>query len=92
MMVNPSVRRLRIKKTDGTRLVLAVNLNPEPILRLSLRIPKGRTVEVLSANGDWKRVEGRREGAFMLLPIPVGFYETVVVRLLGINSDCKKKI
>ena len=71
------------EKADGTRLVLAVNLNPEPIRRLSLRIPKGRTVEVLSANGDWKRVEGRREGVFMLLPVPVGFYEAVVVRVRG---------
>ena len=70
-------------KADGTRLVMAVNLNSEPIRRLSLRIPEGRTVEVMSANGAWTRVEGEREGDFLLLPVPVGFYETVVVRCRG---------
>ena len=70
----------RMKK-DGGRLVMVVNLNPEPVRRLSLRIPEGRSVEVLSPTGGWNRVEGVRDGAFLQLPIPVGYYETVVVRI-----------
>lgn len=68
-------------KGDGGRLVMVVNLNPEPVRKLSLRIPEGRSVEVLSPTGAWCRVEGTRDGVFLLLPIPVGYYETVVVRI-----------
>jgi len=65
----------------GGRLVMAVNLNPEPVRRLSLRIPEGRSVEVLAPDGVWRRVEGVREGDFLLLPVSVDFYQTVVVRI-----------
>lgn len=69
------------EKPDGTRLVMAVNLNSEPVRRLSLRIPEGRSVAVLSSDGTWRPVSGTREGEFLLLSVPVGFYEAIVVRI-----------
>ena len=68
-------------RSDGVRFVLAVNLSSDPIRELSLRIPPGETVERLCANGSWEKVVGTRDGAFLRLPIPIAFYEAVVVRV-----------
>lgn len=70
-------------KPDGTRLVLAVNLNPDPISRLSLRLPGGPVVDVLSADGKWRRAETARRGEFVEVALQLGFYETGVVRISG---------
>ena len=74
-------------KADGERLVMVVNLNPEPVRRLSLRIPEGRAVDVLAPDGAWRRVTGTRDGAFLLLPVSVGFYETIVVRIANTHKE-----
>ena len=56
---------------DGTRYVLAVNLNSEPIEDLKMRVPEGARTEVLSPNGEWTSAE----------KIPLGFYEAPVLRI-----------
>ena len=76
---NPAVR----VKPDGTRLVLAVNLNSDPISRLSLRLSGDPVVEVLSADGKWRRVETSRRGEFVDVALQLGFYEAGVVRISG---------
>ena len=69
-------------RADGARLVLAVNLNSDPIERLSLRLPSGASVEALSADGRWRPVAGAAHGGFTDLDVPLGFYEAGVVRIL----------
>ena len=68
-------------RTDGTRLVLAVNLNSDPIERLSLRLPSDSSVEALSADGTWRPVASVSHGVFTDLDLPLGFYEAGVVRI-----------
>ena len=58
---------------DGTRLVLAVNLNPEPICDLKMRVPPGSKVDVLSPKGEWIPA-GR---------VPLDFYEAAVLRIMS---------
>ena len=70
-------------KPDGTRLVLAVNLNPDPISRLSLRFAGDPVVDVLSTGGEWRRAETSRRGEFVEVALPLGFYEAGVVRISG---------
>lgn len=60
------------RKPDGTRLVLATNLNSEPIRNLRLRLPEGSQIERMMPDGSWKDVASG---------IAVGFYETAVLRI-----------
>ena len=66
---------------DGTRVILAVNLNSDPIAKLSLRLPPGSSVEALSADGTWRLVASVARGGFTDLDLPLGFYEAGVVRV-----------
>ena len=59
------------RTADGTRFVLAVNLNPEPISDLKMRVPSDAKVEVLSPDGAWIRA-GK---------VSLGFYESAVLRI-----------
>ena len=68
-------------KLDGTRLVLAVNLNSDPISRLSLRMDGDPVVETLSADGKWLRSQPSRRGEFVDIALQLGFYEAGVVRI-----------
>jgi hypothetical protein len=67
--------------TTDARYVLAVNLNPEPIGRLSLRLEDGCRVRRLDDAGIWRPVVQTRCGVFAELDVPVGFYETVVLKI-----------
>ena len=40
-------------------------------------------VEVLSADGKWRRAETARRGEFVEVALQLGFYETGVVRISG---------
>lgn len=68
-------------KPDGTRLVMVVNLNSDPISRLSLRLAGDPVVEVLSSDGKWRMVETSRRGEFVDIALQLGFYEAGVVRI-----------
>jgi len=59
------------RAADGSQLVLAVNLNSEPIENLRLRLPQGAKVERLTENGAWCAAE----------KVPLGFYEAVALRV-----------
>jgi len=74
-------------KPDGTRLVLAVNLNSDPISRLSLRLAGNPVVEALSADGKWRRAETSRRGEFIDVVLPLGFYEAGVVRTAHVAPE-----
>ena len=66
---------------EGGSLVLAVNLNSEPISALRLRAPQAKSVSVLAPNGEWRQVEFERDGEFAVLPVPLAFYEAKVVKV-----------
>jgi len=68
-------------KPDGTRLVLAVNLNSDPISQLSLRLAGDPVVEVLSSDGQWRRAETSRRGEFVDIALQLGFYEAGIMRI-----------
>ena len=74
-------------KPDGTRIILAVNLNSDPISRLSLRLAGDPVVEALSADGKWRRAETSRCGEFVDFAMQLGFYEAGVVRVSARPAD-----
>ena len=59
------------RSADGTRIVLAVNLNSEPIENLRLRVPAGKKVERLADDGSWA----------VPATNSLGFYEVAVFRI-----------
>ena len=68
-------------KPDGTVLVMAENVNTEPIDRLSLRLPEGTwRAELLADDGSWQAVQGTRRGEFTDFPVPIAYYATAVLR------------
>ena len=69
------------RKAADTRYVLAVNMNSEPIRRLSVRLGDGRSVWCLDSAGAWRPVEFVRRGVFAELDVPVGFYEAAVLKI-----------
>lgn len=69
------------KKRDGAYLVMAENVNAEPIERLSLRVPEGAWKAELLSGGGWKEVSAVRKGEYLEMPVPIAFYATAVVRL-----------
>ena len=72
------VRRM----VTGERLVLAVNLNPDPVRQLSFRTSAlARRTERLMGNGSWKPVVATHKDGKQVCDIPIAFYEAVVLRL-----------
>lgn len=71
------------RNVNGERIVLAENLNPDPIRRLSFRVSAmpGK-VERLCGDGSWRAVEAAFEGGRLVCGVPVAFYEAVVLRLV----------
>ena len=66
---------------SDTALVLATNLNGEPIRSIRFRVPEGlRTAEVLSAGGQWRALAARQEGGWLVLDEPLAFTQTKVFR------------
>ena len=72
---------VRRQKSGGV-LVLAANLNSEPINELMVRVPSGADgVDVLKTDGTWDRRKCRRDGDWLNVPVEMGFYETAVLRI-----------
>ena len=70
------------RKPDGARLLLAENLNPDPVRRLSFCAPDGDfAVERLAGDGAWRPVRCERVGDDIACDVSLGFYEAVVLRL-----------
>ena len=68
-------------KSDGTRIFLAVNLNSDPIPRLSLRLAGDPVVEVLANDGKWRRCDTSCRGEFVDSTLRLEFYEAGVMRV-----------
>ena len=67
---------------DGSSLVLAENLNPDPVRELTLLVPPGEVrVERLMGDGAWKPVRARRDGRRLVCDVPLAFYEAAVLRM-----------
>lgn len=70
------------KKADGTRVVMAENINPDPVERLALNVADiPSSVEVLAGDGEWRPVKFSIEGNLLTCDVSVAFYEAVVLRL-----------
>ena len=70
------------RKATGERIVLAENLNPDPIRRLSFRAPsKPQMVERLSGDGSWRQVSATFEDGKLVCDIPLAFYEVAILRI-----------
>ena len=69
------------RKATGERIVLAENLNPDPIRRLSFRFSaKPQKVERLFGDGVWRPVAATYEDGKLVCDVPLAFYEAVVLR------------
>ena len=75
------VLTLERRAADGSRLVMAVNINAEPIRTLRIRAGAAKTVAALRADGAWRTVEAVRDGAWLALPLPVDFYGFQVLKI-----------
>ena len=65
---------------DGAAIVLAVNLNSEPIVEFRLRAPNAKSVSVLAPDGTWQAQKFSRDGEWLSIPSPLAFYEAKVFR------------
>ncbi len=68
------VLTLERRAADGSRLVMAVNINAEPIRRFRFRIGDASRVERLMPDGGWDRVGFTRDGEWIELPVAGEFY------------------
>ena len=70
------------RRADGTRLLLALNLNPDPLKCVGFVAPAGEWgVERLCGDGVWRAVaSGRRDGK-IFCDVHLAFYEPVVLRI-----------
>ena len=70
------------RKAAGEQIVLAENLNPEPIKKLSFRASSlPRKVERLAGDGSWRAVAATFEDGRIACEVPLAFYEAVVMRI-----------
>ena len=69
------------KLKDGGSLVLAVNLNSEPIGEFRLRAPGAKTISVLAPDGTWQTQGFSCEGEWLVVPSSVSFYEAKVFKV-----------
>ena len=72
------VRRLK----DGASVVLAVNLNSEPIVEFRLRAPNAKSLSVLAPDGTWRTQAFSRDGEWLVVPSALAFYEAKVFKVL----------
>ena len=71
------------RKSAGEQIVLAENLNPEPIRHLSFRMAsEPRNVQRLEGDGTWRTVNAKFDGVKLVCDTTLAFYEAVVLRLV----------
>jgi hypothetical protein len=71
------------RKVSGERIVLALNLNSDPVRQLSFRMSDNRQrVERLAADGSWQPVSAKVDGVKLVCDMPLAFYEAAVLRLV----------
>ena len=69
-------------KADGAWIVLAENLNSDPVKRLRLASPcSALRVERLTGDGEWAEVASRVEDGYVVCDVPIAFYEAAVLRM-----------
>ena len=78
---NQDVMVFARKQKDGSSVVLAVNLNSEPIGEFRLRVPNAKSLSVLAPDGTWQMQKFSRDGDWLSIPLPIAFYETKVFKL-----------
>ena len=70
------------RRPDSSRIVLAENLNPDPVESLALNVAeRPSTVEAIAGDGTWRKVDFSFEDGRLVCGVPVAFYEAVVLRL-----------
>jgi len=77
---NQDILVLAREGADGKGVVLAVNLNSEPIETLRFRFPGVASAEVMSPGGVWKPVRMHSSGEWVELDEALGFYEAKAFR------------
>ena len=70
-------------RKDGGSLVLAANLNSEPIVSLRLRAPNAKEVSLLAPHGTWQKLDFARDGEWIDIPVPLAFYEAKILKVVG---------
>ncbi|MBR4258228.1 MAG: hypothetical protein IKQ17_04290 [Kiritimatiellae bacterium] len=71
------------RKAAGEQIVLAENLNPEPIRHLSFRMAsEPRNVQRLEGDGTWRTVNAKFDGVKLVCDTTLAFYEAAVLRLV----------
>ncbi len=71
----------RTRKSGGS-IVLAVNLNSEPIHTFRLRAPDVASVSVLGPDGAWRAVDFVREGEWISVKTGLAFYQAKVFKVV----------
>jgi len=75
---NQDVLVLARARKGGGSIVLAANLNSEPIHTFRLRAPGATAVSVLVPDGTWRAVTFTREGEWLVLPTDLAFYQAKI--------------
>ena len=70
----------RARKGGGS-IVLAVNLNSEPINAFRLRAPDATAVSVLGPDGSWRAVPFTRAGDWLSISTELAFYQAKAFRI-----------
>ena len=66
----------------GGSVVIAVNLNSEPVGTVRLRALGAKSVSVLASDGSWRALEFTRDGEWLSIPSSLAFYEAKVFKVL----------
>ena len=66
----------------GGAIVMAANLNSEPMRSVRLRAPDAKSAYMLSQNGVWVPLDFARDGEWIDLPASLAFYEAKVFKVL----------
>ena len=83
------------RNAKGERIVLAENLNPDPIRQLSFRMAAApQKVQRLSGDGTWRTLNAQFDGGKLVCDTALAFYEAAVLRLVPgeapDSADCAK--
>lgn len=68
------------RTADGARLVMAIDLNPDPVRRFRFRAGDVTKAEAMDAHGAWRPVAFTRDGVWTELDASGAFYEFKLFR------------